>query len=104
MNLNFLVEENFDDPFADTPAKEEPEVDENNKILPIPEGSSFFIFSKDNRFRVFCHWLANNRLFCNCLLVCILVSSSLLAAEDPVDSKAHINEVNLILEMILNKT
>ena len=92
MTFRFLVEENLDDPFAEQPIKEE-EPDENNKILPIPDGSAFFIFSKDNRFRVFCHWLANNKWFCNALLICILVSSSLLAAEDPVDPKAEINEV-----------
>jgi hypothetical protein len=81
------------DPFAETPATENEAENENNKVLPMPEASSFFIFSKDSKFRIFCHWLANHRWFGNSVLVCILVSSSLLAAEDPVRSGAPINEV-----------
>jgi len=41
----------------------------------------------DFRFRVFCHWLCNHSYFGNIILVCILVSSALLAAEDPLGEK-----------------
>ena len=79
------IEEKLEPPIENEPG--------NNKILPIPDASAFFIFSKDSKFRIFCHWLANHRWFGNSVLVCILVSSSLLAAEDPVRSGAPINEV-----------
>ncbi|XP_044763152.1 muscle calcium channel subunit alpha-1 isoform X2 [Coccinella septempunctata] len=55
-----------------------------NKIKPIPKGTSFFIFSHTNKFRVFCHWFCNHSVFSNVILVCILVSSALLALEEPV--------------------
>ncbi|XP_066152799.1 muscle calcium channel subunit alpha-1 isoform X1 [Euwallacea fornicatus] len=58
-----------------------------NKIKPIPKGSAFFIFSHKNRFRVLCHWLCNHSYFSNIILVCILVSSALLALEDPIPDK-----------------
>ncbi|KAJ3640022.1 hypothetical protein Zmor_003343 [Zophobas morio] len=54
------------------------------KIRPIPKGSAFFIFSSKNRFRVFCHWLCNHSVFGNVILVCIMVSSALLALEEPI--------------------
>uniref|UniRef100_T1GVR3 Voltage-dependent L-type calcium channel subunit alpha n=1 Tax=Megaselia scalaris TaxID=36166 RepID=T1GVR3_MEGSC len=63
-------------------------------IVPIPAGSSFFILSQTNRFRVFCHWLSNNSYFTNFMLFCIMFSSGMLAAEDPLDGKS---ERNLIL-------
>ncbi|XP_044741496.1 muscle calcium channel subunit alpha-1 [Chrysoperla carnea] len=62
---------------------------------PIPAGSSFFIFSQTNRFRVFCHWLCNHGYFGNLILVCIMISSAMLAAEDPINSNSR---RNLILE------
>ncbi|XP_050313239.1 muscle calcium channel subunit alpha-1 isoform X2 [Anthonomus grandis grandis] len=55
------------------------------KVKPIPKGSAFFIFSYKNRFRVLCHWLCNHSIFSNIILVCILVSSALLALEDPIN-------------------
>lgn len=55
-----------------------------NKVRPIPEGSAFFIFSNTNRFRIFCHWFCNHSVFSNFILVCILVSSALLALEEPI--------------------
>ncbi|XP_055922391.1 voltage-dependent calcium channel type D subunit alpha-1 isoform X4 [Eupeodes corollae] len=61
------------------------------KILPIPPGSSFFIMSQTNRFRVFCHWLCNHSYFGNVILCCIMFSSAMLAAEDPLDSVAPRN-------------
>ena len=39
------------------------------------------------RFRVLCHWLCNHTYFGNIILVCILVSSALLALEDPIPDK-----------------
>ncbi|RZC33742.1 muscle calcium channel subunit alpha-1-like, partial [Asbolus verrucosus] len=60
------------------------EIKSNSQKLPIPPASSFFIFSPTNRFRVFCHWLCNHSVFGNVILVCIMVSSALLALEDPI--------------------
>jgi len=50
-----------------------------------------------------CHGLANNRWFGNFILVCILVSSGLLAAEDPVRADAPINEVSKVFENLFLK-
>ncbi|RZF39363.1 hypothetical protein LSTR_LSTR000884 [Laodelphax striatellus] len=63
------------------------------KKQPIPDASSFFIFSSTSRFRVFCHWLCNHGHFGNIILVCIMVSSALLAAEDPINSESPRNKV-----------
>ncbi|KAL3270430.1 hypothetical protein HHI36_020985 [Cryptolaemus montrouzieri] len=63
--------------------------DNPNSKLPIPPASSFFIFSPTNRFRVFCHWFCNHSVFSNVILVCILVSSALLALEEPVKTGAE---------------
>ncbi|XP_063929308.1 muscle calcium channel subunit alpha-1 isoform X2 [Zophobas morio] len=60
------------------------EIKSNSQKLPIPPASSFFIFSPTNRFRVFCHWLCNHSVFGNVILVCIMVSSALLALEEPI--------------------
>merc|ERR1712123_133353 len=62
-----------------------------NKIEPIPAGASFFIFSQDNALRIFCHWLQGHPIMGNFILVCIIVSSALLACEDPLRSKSDIN-------------
>ncbi|KAK3872079.1 hypothetical protein Pcinc_022820 [Petrolisthes cinctipes] len=62
-----------------------------NKTKPLPPYSSFFIFSHTNRFRVFCHWICNHSLFSNVILVCILISSGMLAAEDPLRSDSQRN-------------
>lgn len=68
------------------------EPEEFNKTVPIPEYSSFFIFGPKNRIRVFCHWLCNHSLFGNIILVCILISSALLAAEDPLRENSDQNK------------
>ncbi|XP_037942486.1 voltage-dependent calcium channel type D subunit alpha-1-like [Teleopsis dalmanni] len=60
---------------------------------PIPHGSSLFIFSHTNRFRIFCHWLCNHSNFGNIILCCIMFSSAMLAAEDPLRSDADRNKV-----------
>nr|XP_037876781.1 muscle calcium channel subunit alpha-1 isoform X3 [Bombyx mori] len=62
------------------------EVDIHDSKKPIPEASSFFIFSKTNRFRVLCYKLSSSSTFGNIILVCIMLSSAMLAAEDPLDA------------------
>ncbi|XP_069956881.1 muscle calcium channel subunit alpha-1 isoform X10 [Cherax quadricarinatus] len=64
-----------------------------NKVKPLPPYSSFFIFSHTNRFRVFCHAICNHSLFSNVILVCILISSGMLAAEDPLRSDSQRNTI-----------
>nr|XP_015203636.1 PREDICTED: voltage-dependent L-type calcium channel subunit alpha-1D isoform X7 [Lepisosteus oculatus] len=60
------------------------ELNMKEKITPIPEGSSFFIFSSTNPIRVGCHRLINHHIFTNLILVFIMLSSVSLAAEDPI--------------------
>ncbi|XP_018406581.1 PREDICTED: muscle calcium channel subunit alpha-1 [Cyphomyrmex costatus] len=82
---------------------EEPEVSarprrmsEYNTITkkePIPTGSAFFIFSSTNRFRVFCHWFCNHSYFSNVILICIMISSAMLAAEDPLRTTSDRNAI-----------
>ncbi|XP_051949884.1 voltage-dependent L-type calcium channel subunit alpha-1D [Xyrauchen texanus] len=57
------------------------------KIVPIPDGSSFFILGKKNCLRVACHNLIHHHYFTNIILVFIIFSSFSLAAEDPI--KTH---------------
>lgn len=71
------------------PKETEPPIDPLNPpeappCDPIPEGSSFFIFSSTNPLRVLCHEIISNSVFGNVILCCILVSSALLGAEDPL--------------------
>ncbi|XP_037087446.1 LOW QUALITY PROTEIN: voltage-dependent calcium channel type D subunit alpha-1-like [Pollicipes pollicipes] len=63
------------------------------KIQPIPPYTSFYAFGPSNRFRVFCHWFCNHSYFGNVILVCILVSSAMLAAEDPIDQGTGRNRI-----------
>ncbi|XP_076351266.1 muscle calcium channel subunit alpha-1-like isoform X2 [Tachypleus tridentatus] len=63
------------------------------KIHPIPKASSFFIFSNTNVIRVVCHRIVNHSIFGNVVLVCILVSSTMLAAEDPLNTNSERNKV-----------
>ncbi|CAK9825736.1 Voltage-dependent calcium channel type D subunit alpha-1 [Anthophora retusa] len=65
------------------------------KTQPIPAGSAFFIFSQNNRIRVFCHWLCNHSYFGNVILVCIMISSAMLAAEDPLRASSYRNQILL---------
>lgn len=48
-----------------------------------------------NRFRVICHKICNHPYFGNIVLACILISSGMLAAEDPLQSQSKRNEVSL---------
>ena len=66
---------------------------EDSGTPPIPEGSSFFIFSQTNPVRVFCWKLQAHPIVSNIILVCILVSSAFLACEDPLRSKSNINQI-----------
>ncbi|KAK6018712.1 transporter, cation channel family protein, partial [Ostertagia ostertagi] len=58
---------------------------------PIPKASSLFILSHTNPFRVFCNKIVNHTYFTNSVLVCILVSSAMLAAEDPLEANSRRN-------------
>uniref|UniRef100_A0A3B3S520 Ion transport domain-containing protein n=1 Tax=Paramormyrops kingsleyae TaxID=1676925 RepID=A0A3B3S520_9TELE len=57
------------------------------KIVPIPEGSSFFCLRKHNGFRKGCHKLIHHPIYTNLILLFIILSSISLAAEDPI--RAH---------------
>lgn len=69
------------------------EVKMPDKFKPIPKASALFIFSHDNRFRVFCHFICNHNYFGNFILACILISSAMLAAEDPLDQSAERSKI-----------
>merc|ERR1719158_1438307 len=73
--------------------EEEPEEedDSGNSSPPIPEGTAFFIFKKDNKFRILCHSIQAHPICANIILVCILVSSGFLACEDPLRADSDIN-------------
>jgi len=51
------------------------------------------LFHIDNRFRVLCYKLVIHPYWCNFILVCIVVSSALLACEDPVKPQSTRNQV-----------
>jgi hypothetical protein len=59
----------------------------------MPKESSLFIFSSKNRFRVMCHFICNHSYFGNIVLVCIMISSAMLAAEDPLRSDSPRNKI-----------
>ncbi|XP_029463873.1 voltage-dependent L-type calcium channel subunit alpha-1F [Rhinatrema bivittatum] len=63
------------------------------KVLPIPEGSSFFILSKTNSLRVGCHYLIHHHVFTNMILLFIILSSISLAAEDPIRAHSFRNHI-----------
>uniref|UniRef100_A0A3B4ARH7 Voltage-dependent L-type calcium channel subunit alpha n=1 Tax=Periophthalmus magnuspinnatus TaxID=409849 RepID=A0A3B4ARH7_9GOBI len=63
------------------------------KIVPIPDGSSFFILGKKNCLRVACHSFIHHPYFTNFILVFIILSSISLAAEDPIKSHSFRNIV-----------
>ncbi|XP_070594614.1 voltage-dependent L-type calcium channel subunit alpha-1D isoform X2 [Erythrolamprus reginae] len=69
------------------------ELNMKEKMTPIPEGSSFFIFSSTNPIRVGCHRLINHHIFTNLILVFIMLSSASLAAEDPIRSHSFRNNI-----------
>ncbi|KAK3748061.1 hypothetical protein QZH41_004204 [Actinostola sp. cb2023] len=61
--------------------------------IPIIRKSSMFIFGPDNPVRRSCHWLVNLRYFDTFILFIILISSVLLAFEDPVNDDSNINKI-----------
>ncbi|PFX23935.1 Voltage-dependent calcium channel type A subunit alpha-1 [Stylophora pistillata] len=61
--------------------------------VPIINTWSLFLFPPGNPVRKACHWLVNLRHFDNFILVIILISSVLLALEDPVNENSKRNEV-----------
>ncbi|CAH2316148.1 voltage-dependent L-type calcium channel subunit alpha-1F [Pelobates cultripes] len=63
------------------------------KVLPIPDGSSFFILSNTNPLRVGCHRLIHHHIFTNLILVFIILSSISLAAEDPIRAHSFRNHI-----------
>ncbi|KAF6775427.1 hypothetical protein AHF37_04395 [Paragonimus kellicotti] len=58
-----------------------------------------------NSFRVACHEICNHSYFNNIVLVCILVSSAMLAAEDPLDASSarnqHMGNTDILLNVFL---
>ncbi|XP_055958149.1 muscle calcium channel subunit alpha-1 [Patella vulgata] len=69
------------------------EIHISDKARPIPKASSLFLFSHTNKFRVLCHRICNHSYFRNVVLVCILISSAMLAAEDPLRSESPRNNI-----------
>ncbi|XP_062315441.1 voltage-dependent L-type calcium channel subunit alpha-1D [Osmerus eperlanus] len=63
------------------------------KIVPIPDGSSFFLLGKRNCLRVACHNLIHHPYFTNLILVFIILGSISLAAEDPIRAHSFRNNV-----------
>ncbi|XP_072700645.1 voltage-dependent L-type calcium channel subunit alpha-1S isoform X3 [Ciconia boyciana] len=63
------------------------------KAVPMPEASSFFIFSPTNKFRMLCHRIVNATWFTNFILLFILLSSISLAAEDPIRAVSFRNQI-----------
>lgn len=52
-----------------------------------------WVLKMNFRFRIFCHWVCNHSYFGNIILVCIMISSAMLAAEDPLKSTSPRNLV-----------
>jgi hypothetical protein len=71
------------------------EVAPAKQLKPIPKASSLFLLSHTNPFRVFCNKIVNHSYFTNSVLVCILVSSAMLAAEDPLQAQSPRNTVSV---------
>ncbi|NXI54348.1 CAC1S protein, partial [Chloroceryle aenea] len=69
------------------------------KAVPMPEASSFFIFSPTNKFRVLCHRIINATWFTNFILLFILLSSISLAAEDPIRAESFRNQVPVYFDI-----
>ncbi|KAJ8017280.1 hypothetical protein DPEC_G00016200 [Dallia pectoralis] len=63
------------------------------KVTPIPEGSAFYCLSQTNPIRRGCHILIHHHIFCNLILVFIILSSCSLAAEDPIRAHSFRNNV-----------
>ncbi|XP_044182314.1 voltage-dependent L-type calcium channel subunit alpha-1D-like isoform X2 [Acropora millepora] len=66
---------------------------EDIDYTPMPPESALFIFSSTNIIRIICYRIATNKYFVNFVLVLIIVSSILLAVEDPLNASAERNQV-----------
>ncbi|XP_071818049.1 voltage-dependent L-type calcium channel subunit alpha-1D-like isoform X4 [Apostichopus japonicus] len=60
---------------------------------PMPKASSLFVFGPENGFRKLCYYVCNHSYFTNVVLVMILVSSAMLAAEDPRNIDKRRNDI-----------
>lgn len=63
----------------------------------IIHGRSLFLFSTNNRFRLFCHTVVTFKHFDQIMLIIIVVSSVILAMEDPRIVSSAKNDVSHIL-------
>lgn len=52
------------------------------------------------RFRTLCHKICNHPYFSNVVLACILISSAMLAAEDPLRSDSPRNQVSCLIAVV----
>lgn len=86
-----MADENPDEPVGARPRRVSNLPQKQTK--PIPKASSLFILSNTNSFRVFCNKIVNHSIFTNAVLVCILVSSAMLAAEDPLQAQSPRNTI-----------
>ncbi|XP_071657348.1 voltage-dependent L-type calcium channel subunit alpha-1F isoform X1 [Patagioenas fasciata] len=75
------------------PRPDPPEEPPKSKVVPIPEGSAFFLLGSTNPLRVRCHALIHHHVFTNLILVFIILSSVSLAAEDPVRTHSPRNHI-----------
>ena len=57
------------------------------------QGYVFFVLGPTNPFRLACYNFINHSVISNFILVCIMISSASLAAEDPLDSNSKRNRV-----------
>ncbi|XP_076801184.1 voltage-dependent L-type calcium channel subunit alpha-1D-like isoform X4 [Clavelina lepadiformis] len=63
----------------------------HEKATPMPQATSFFIFTTTNPIRKWCYFIANNSVFNNGIFVCIMLSSISLACEDPINPDSYLN-------------
>uniref|UniRef100_A0A8C4QA34 Voltage-dependent L-type calcium channel subunit alpha n=1 Tax=Eptatretus burgeri TaxID=7764 RepID=A0A8C4QA34_EPTBU len=87
-------DEDLDEPSGPRPRRLS-DLNLKEKVVPIPQGSAFFIFSTTNPLRVFCHTVIHHHIFTNFILAMIMLSSVSLAAEDPVRSNTSFR--NMVL-------
>ncbi|OAF71883.1 Voltage-dependent L-type calcium channel subunit alpha-1S [Intoshia linei] len=59
----------------------------------IPQYNSLICLSPTNKFRKFCWFICNHNYFGNLVLFAILVSSTMLAAEDPLYTNSQRNKI-----------
>nr|AAO83839.1 voltage-dependent L-type calcium channel alpha-1 subunit isoform b [Lymnaea stagnalis] len=90
-------EEDEEEDEDETPSSARPrrmsELHISSRVKPIPPFSSLFIFSATNKFRIICHKICNHSYFGNVVLACILISSAMLAAEDPLRNESPRNQI-----------